>query len=205
MKLVIASNNAHKVEEIKAILAPYFDEILSLKEANLAIDVVEDGETFEENARKKAEEVLAVADADAALSDDSGLMVDALNGAPGVHSARYAGEGHDDAANNAKLLAAMQDVPENARACQFVSAIALARRGRETLIRRGEVEGMLLRAPRGQAGFGYDPLFDIPELGMTMAELTLEVKNKVSHRAKALEIFKGKLKEKLQEKNYADK
>lgn len=116
MKLVIASNNAHKIAEIKAILAPYFDEILSLKDAGIVIDVVEDGETFAENARKKAEEVLAVADADAVLSDDSGLMVDALGGAPGVYSARYAGEGHDDAANNAKLLDAMRDVPDSARA-----------------------------------------------------------------------------------------
>ena len=185
MKLVIASNNAHKVEEIKAILAPYFDEILSLKEANLAIDVVEDGETFEE--------VLAVADADAALSDDSGLMVDALGGAPGVHSARYAGEGHDDAANNAKLLAAMQDVPENARACQFVSAIALARRGRETLIRRGEVEGMLLRAPRGQAGFGYDPLFYYVPAGKTFAEMDASEKNSISHRKRGLEAIREAL------------
>ena len=193
MKLVIASNNAHKVEEIKAILAPYFDEILSLKEANLAIDVVEDGETFEENARKKAEEVLAVADADAALSDDSGLMVDALNGAPGVHSARYAGEGHDDAANNAKLLAAMQDVPENARACQFVSAIAFARRGRETLIRRGEVEGILLRAPRGQAGFGYDPLFYYVPAGKTFAEMDASEKNSISHRKRGLEAIREAL------------
>ena len=95
MRLVIASNNAHKVAEIKAILAPYYDEILSLKDAGITIDVVEDGETFEDNARKKAEEVLAVAHADAVLSDDSGLMVDALGGAPGVYSARYAGEGHD--------------------------------------------------------------------------------------------------------------
>lgn len=116
MRLVIASNNAHKVAEIRAILAPYYDEILSLKDAGITIDVVEDGETFEDNARKKAEEVLAVAHADAVLSDDSGLMVDALGGAPGVYSARYAGEGHDDAANNAKLLEAMQSVPDG-RTC----------------------------------------------------------------------------------------
>lgn len=193
MKLVIASNNAHKIAEIKAILAPYFDEILSLKDAGIAIDVVEDGETFAENARKKAEEVLAVADADAVLSDDSGLMVDALGGAPGVYSARYAGEGHDDAANNAKLLDAMRDVPDSARACRFVSAIALARRGRETLIRLGEVEGTLLRAPRGTSGFGYDPLFYYAPAGKTFAELDASEKNLVSHRKRGLEAIRTAL------------
>lgn len=193
MKLVIASNNAHKIAEIKAILAPYFDEILSLKDAGIVIDVVEDGETFAENARKKAEEVLAVADADAVLSDDSGLMVDALGGAPGVYSARYAGEGHDDAANNAKLLDAMRDVPDSARACRFVSAIALARRGRETLIRLGEVKGTLLRAPHGTSGFGYDPLFYYAPAGKTFAELDASEKNLVSHRKRGLEAIRAAL------------
>ncbi|MDD5918657.1 MAG: XTP/dITP diphosphatase [bacterium] len=195
MKLVIASNNAHKVAEIKAILAPYFDEILSLRDAGITIDVVEDGDTFEANARKKAEEVLAVAAADAVLSDDSGLMVDALGGAPGVYSARYAGEGHDDAANNAKLLEAMQNVPDDARTCRFVSAIALARRGRETLVRLGKVEGTLLRAPRGTSGFGYDPLFYYVPTGKTFAELDASEKNLVSHRKRGLEAVRAALEE----------
>lgn len=195
MKLVIASNNAHKVAEIKAILAPYFDEILSLRDAGITIDVVEDGDTFEANARKKAEEVLAVAAADAVLSDDSGLMVDALGGAPGVYSARYAGEGHDDAANNAKLLEAMQNVPDEARTCRFVSAIALARLGRETLVRLGKVEGMLLRAPRGTSGFGYDPLFYYVPAGKTFAELDASEKNLVSHRKRGLEAVRAALEE----------
>ena len=195
MKLVIASNNAHKVAEIKAILAPYFDEILSLRDAGITIDVVEDGDTFEANARKKAEEVLAVAAADAVLSDDSGLMVDALGGAPGVYSARYAGEGHDDAANNAKLLEAMQNVPDDARTCRFVSAIALARRGRETLVRRGKVEGMRFRAPRGTSGFGYYPLFYYVPAGKTFAELDASEKNLVSHRKRGLEAVRAALEE----------
>ena len=118
MKLIIASNNAHKVSEIKAILGCFYDEILSLREAGIDMDVVEDANTFEGNALKKAREVFAVADADAVLSDDSGLMVDALGGAPGVYSARYAGEGHDDAANNAKLLDALRDVPGEKRTAQ---------------------------------------------------------------------------------------
>ena len=195
MKLVIASNNAHKVAEIKAILAPYFDEILSLRDAGITIDVVEDGDTFEANARKKAEEVLAVAAADAVLSDDSGLMVDALGGAPGVYSARYAGEGHDDAANNAKLLEAMQNVPDDARTCRFVSAIALARRGRETIVRLGKVEGMLLSAPRGTSGFGYDPLFYYVPAGKTFAELDASEKNLVSHRKRGFEAVRAALEE----------
>ncbi|MCE5235199.1 MAG: RdgB/HAM1 family non-canonical purine NTP pyrophosphatase [Clostridiaceae bacterium] len=186
MKLIIASNNAHKVAEIKAILAPYFNSIQSLKDARLDIDVVEDGKTFAENALKKAREVLAVSDADAALSDDSGLEVDALFGAPGVYSARYAGEGHDDNANNEKLLQEMKDVPPDKRTCRFVSAVALARREKEPITAVGAVEGKLLYAPRGCGGFGYDPLFLYEPEGMTFAELSAAKKNEISHRACAL-------------------
>lgn len=189
MRLIIASNNAHKVKEIKEILGGYFSDIQTLREAGLDIDVVEDGATFEENALKKATEVLAAAPwADAALSDDSGLMVDALDGAPGVYSARYAGgAGHDDQANNHKLLSDMEQVPEEARGCQFVSAVALVRRDREPLVVRGEVKGQLLRTPRGQGGFGYDPLFYYPPLQCSFGELGPEEKNQVSHRKRALE------------------
>ena len=191
MKLVIASNNKHKVTEIKAILGPYFDEILSLRDAGISIDVEEDGDTFAANARKKAEEVLAVAsEANAVLSDDSGLAVDALNGAPGVYSARYAGDGHDDEANNKKLLEDMANVPDSERTCRFVSAIALARKGRETLITLGAVEGRLLRAPHGESGFGYDPLFFYEPAGKSFAELTAEEKNLVSHRKRGLEAMR---------------
>ncbi len=193
MKLIIASNNAHKVTEIKAILSGYFGEILSLREAGIELDVAEDGETFEENALKKAREVLAASGADAALSDDSGLAVDALGGAPGVYSARYAGEGHDDAANNKKLLEAMENVPEDARACRFVSAVALARRGAEPIVCRGEVEGRLLREARGEAGFGYDPLFYYESEGKTFAQMSAESKNLVSHRKRALEALRAAL------------
>ncbi len=194
MDLLIASNNRHKAAEIKAILAGRVGRILALEEAGIEIDVVEDGDTFAANARKKAEEVLAAAaGADAVLSDDSGLEVDALGGAPGVYSARYAGEGHDDAANNRKLLEDMKDVPDGERACRFVSAIALARRGRETLIRLGVVEGELLRAPRGGAGFGYDPLFYYAPSGKTFAELDASEKNLVSHRKRGLEALREAL------------
>ncbi len=193
MKLIIASNNAHKIAEIKAILSGYFGEIQSLREAEIDLDVVEDGETFEENALKKAQEVLAVSHADAALSDDSGLVVDALGGAPGVYSARYAGEGHDDAANNQKLLKAMETVPEEKRTCRFVSAVALARKGGEPLVCLGSVEGRLLRQERGESGFGYDPLFLYEPEGKTFAEMSGESKNLVSHRKRALEALRAAL------------
>lgn len=194
MKLIIASNNAHKIAEMKEIIGAYFPVVCSQKEAGIDLEVQEDGETFEQNAIKKAEETLRLApDCDAALADDSGLAVDALFGAPGVHSARYAGEGHDDAANNEKLLAAMADVPEDARACRFVSAVALARRGKPTLCVRGECEGTLLRRPKGEGGFGYDPLFYYAPAGKSFAELTAEEKNAVSHRRKALEALKAAL------------
>ena len=186
MRLIIASNNAHKVTEIKAILAPYFNSIQSLKDAGIDIDVVEDGKIFAENALKKAREVLAVSDADAALSDDSGLEVDALCGAPGVYSARYAGEGHDDAANNEKLLAEMKDVPMDKRTCRFVSAVSLVRRNQEPITVIGTVEGKLLFSPRGTGGFGYDPLFFYEPSGKSFAELSAQEKNEISHRARAL-------------------
>lgn len=193
MKLIIASNNAHKVSEIKAILGCFYDEILSLREAGIDMDVVEDADTFEGNALKKAREVFAVADADAVLSDDSGLMVDALGGAPGVYSARYAGEGHDDAANNAKLLDALKDVPGEKRTARFRTSVALIRRGMPAVTADGSVEGVILRSPQGENGFGYDPLFYYEPLKKSFAQLTPEEKNSVSHRKRALESLCDKL------------
>lgn len=200
MKLVIASNNAHKVREIKEILSGCFEEILSLKEAGIVIDVVEDGKTFEENALKKAEEVLKVCSADAALSDDSGLMVDALNGAPGVYSARFAADGHDDEANNKKLITLMQNVADSERTCRFVSAVALARRDNAPLICRGTVEGRLLREKRGENGFGYDPLFFYEPAGLSFAQMSAESKNAVSHRRRALEALRNELEAEAEKK-----
>lgn len=194
MKLIIATNNAHKAQEIRQILADSFSALDTLREAGLAIEVVEDGATFAENAVKKAEQVLAAAPGyDAALSDDSGLAVDALGGAPGVYSARYAGPQHDDADNNRKLMADMAGVPDGQRSCRFVCAVALARRGRPTVTAEGACEGVLLRAPRGENGFGYDPYFYYPPAGRTFAELTGEAKNAVSHRRRALESLRALL------------
>lgn len=191
MKLIIASNNAHKVREIKDILGDFFPEMVTLKEAGINIDVVEDGTTFSENAIKKAEEILSAAtEFDAALADDSGLMVDALNGAPGVYSARYAGEQHCDQDNNKKLMRDMEAVPDERRGCQFVSCIALARRGQRTLTVTGTCRGVLLHGPRGENGFGYDPYFFYEPAGRSFAELSAEAKNAVSHRHNALTMLR---------------
>jgi XTP/dITP diphosphohydrolase len=188
MKLIIASNNAHKVREIKEILRKHFPAIYSQREAGVTLEVEEDGVTFAENAVKKAEQTLLHAPGfDAALADDSGLSVDALNGAPGVYSARYAGDGHDDNANNEKLLNNMQDVPDDKRTCRFVSAVALARRGQPTVCTEGVCEGVLLHAPAGNGGFGYDPLFYFEPAGLSFAQMDAEQKNSVSHRRRALE------------------
>ncbi|MBQ3662792.1 MAG: XTP/dITP diphosphatase [Clostridia bacterium] len=194
MRLIIASNNSHKVREIRQILGQYFSEMSTLKEAGINIDVVEDGTTFQENALKKAKEVLAAADGfDAALADDSGLMVDALNGAPGIYSARYAGEGHNDQENNAKLLKDMENVPDVKRTCRFASSIALVRRGKEPIVVIGYAEGVLLREKHGENGFGYDPLFFYPPLQKTFAELSADEKNAVSHRSRSLALLREAL------------
>ena len=195
MRLIIASNNEHKVREIKQILGQYFDQMSTLKEAGLDIDVVEDGTTFQENAVKKAREVLAAApEYDAALADDSGLMVDALGGAPGVYSARYANiSGHDTEANNRKLLEELKDVPDSERTARFACCIAMERRNMDPLCVIAYAEGMILRERRGENGFGYDPLFYYPPLGKTFAELTAEEKNKVSHRSKSLALLEEAL------------
>ena len=193
MKLLIASNNAHKVREIEEILSGYFDEMVTMREAGLDIDVVEDGMTFRDNAVKKATEILAQSGFDAALADDSGLCVDALNGAPGVFSARYAGEGHDTDANNALLMENMRDVPDGERTCRFVCCAALARRGQPVLVAEGKAEGTLLRSPAGENGFGYDPYFFYPPFGKSFAELSSEEKNAVSHRRAALDALRKAL------------
>ena len=186
MKLIIASNNAHKIKEIKSILGNRFDEILSMREAGLDMDIEENGTTFCENALIKARAV-AEATGCAALADDSGLAVDALGGAPGVYSARYAGEHGDDEANNDKVLAEMADVPDGERGAAYHCVIALVRPGMRELTADGACQGWLLRQRQGTGGFGYDPLFFLPEFDRTMAQLTPEEKNSMSHRFRALE------------------
>lgn len=198
MKLIIASNNAHKMREINEILGAEFPDMVTLKQAGLDIDVVEDGDTFQANAIKKAEEVRLFSGFPAALADDSGLIVDALGGAPGVYSARYAGEGHNDADNNAKLMRDMAGVPAEQRSCRFASAVALAREGKETICVMGYAEGILLTEARGTNGFGYDPYFFYPPLNKSFAQLSAEEKNTVSHRKHALEALLAILRQEKQ-------
>jgi len=190
-RLIIATNNEGKVKEIKAILGDFYDEVLSLKDVGISLDVVEDGETFLANAIKKAVEAATVTRCDT-LADDSGLCVDALFGAPGIYSARYAGENVTYEDNNKKLLRQMEGIGD--RAAKFVCAVALVLSG-EVITVRGEVNGAIAQAESGENGFGYDPLFFVPELGQTFAQLSPEIKNSLSHRGRALEALKEKLAE----------
>ncbi len=190
MNLVIASNNKHKIAEIKEILANEFENILSMAEAGIFDDIEENGITFEENALIKAKYVAEKLEC-AVLADDSGLEVEELDGKPGVYSARYAGEPCDDDANNDKLLSEMQNVDN--RKAQFTCAIALVRYGMTDLIAKGHCKGEILHSRRGDNGFGYDPLFYMDYMGKTMAELNSDEKNKISHRFKALMELKGML------------
>ena len=183
MKLILATNNAHKVTEMKAILAPYFDEILSMREAGIDHETVEDGETFMENAVKKARELAEISGC-CAIADDSGLCVDALGGAPGVYSARFSGVHGDDAANRRVLLEKLSGV-EN-RAAHFTCAIALAWPDGRLLTSEDYLFGEIAHTERGENGFGYDSLFLLPERGVRTAEISPEEKNSISHRGKAL-------------------
>ena len=183
MKLAIATNNQHKLQEIRAILGDSFEELLSLKDLGIDVDVEETGTTLEENALIKAHAILALSGI-ATLADDTGLMVDALNGAPGVYSARYAGQEHDDAKNRALLLKNLDGVKD--RSAHFATVIALCYPDGKTLTASGRVNGEILLSERGTEGFGYDSLFFSTELGKTFAEATQAEKNSVSHRGRAL-------------------
>ena len=189
-QLVLATGNAHKLREVRQILGDRF-EILSQQEAGFDGEVDEDGATFEENALKKAQ---AVADALSlpALADDSGLEVDALSGAPGVHSARYCGVHGRDDLNNEKLLRELDGLPPERRTARYVCAMAMVRPGLPPVVTRGTMEGRIGSAYRGTGGFGYDPLF-ITAGGRTAAELTPEEKNAVSHRGQALRLLRQAL------------
>lgn len=193
--VVVATGNAHKVVEIETILAPVMPGVrfVALGELGDFPDPVEDGDTFFDNALIKARAAQKETGLPMAVADDSGLCVDALDGAPGIFSARWAGEHGNDAANNEKLMAQMKDVPDEARTARFHSSVALVRGG-EVLRGDGDCEGRVGREPRGEHGFGYDPLFLPAETpGRTMAELTLDEKNLISHRFHALEDLAAKL------------
>ena len=195
MRRVLASNNKNKVREIKEILGDRFDAVIPMREAGIELDVVEDADSFMGNARKKAVEAAALLPDDAVLADDSGLCVDALGGAPGVYSARYAGEGHDDAANRKKLLEALSDVPFSERNAHFACAMVLIRPGCGEINAYGRVDGKILFEERGENGFGYDSLFLYEPENLSFAEIDAERKNAVSHRRNALMLVLAALKE----------
>jgi XTP/dITP diphosphohydrolase len=184
-ELVVATRNPGKLREISHLLAGAGIAVLGLDGFPGLPEVVEDGATFAENAVKKAETIAALTGR-ACLADDSGLTVDALDGAPGVHSARYAGTQGDDAANNRRLLHELSGVPLDRRQAAFCCVMALCRPGEPTVLFTGRVTGRILAAPRGHGGFGYDPLFLVDGCARTMAELPLDEKNRISHRGQAL-------------------
>ena len=186
MKLIIASNNKHKIKEIKAILGGSFEEIVSISEAGISHETVEDGKTFMENARKKAREIAEISGF-AALADDSGICAHALDGAPGIYSARFAGEngGHgDDEANNDLLLEKLADKED--RGTHYTCAMAIAYPDGREVLSEGYMYGTITKERHGTGGFGYDPIFMPEGYSVTVGEITDEEKNKISHRSKAL-------------------
>lgn len=191
-KIVFATGNAGKMKEIRMILKDTEYEILSMKEAGVSIEIDENGATYEENALIKARAVAEYTDA-IVLADDSGLEVDYLNGEPGVFSARYLGEDTPYSVKNANLINRLEGVPEEKRTARFVCAIAAVFPDGRELTVRAAIEGRIGWEERGSGGFGYDPIFYVPEFGKTTAELTGEEKNRVSHRGKALQLMKEEL------------
>lgn len=185
IELVVATRNAGKLKEIRRLLETQGCRVLGLTGFPDAPEVDEDGDTFAANAVKKAE-AIARFTGKACLADDSGLVVESLHGQPGVHSARYAGPGAKDADNNRKLLLEMQDVADEERGAAFCCVMALCLPAEPVHLFAGRVSGQILRAEQGDGGFGYDPLFWLPEQSCTMAELPLDIKNDISHRGQAL-------------------
>lgn len=188
MKLVLATRNLGKVQELSELLSDQSTiEVLSIKDFPKAPEVLEDGETYQHNAKKKAVHIARYSGI-RALADDSGLEVDALGGAPGVHSARYAGADASDAERIAKLLAATKDVPDDERTARFKCAVAVAEPNGRVDVVMGVCDGKIIREPCGTQGFGYDPVFVPHGYDQTFAELGEKVKNHISHRAKALRL-----------------
>ena len=195
MKVIIATGNRHKVAELSELFAPYNNkgyEFVSMRDAGFTGDIVEDADTFEGNALIKARTVCEATGC-IAIADDSGLCVDALDGKPGVFSARYAGELADDGRNNAKLLAELREVPEEKRTARFCCVIAAALPDGKTVVAQGECEGRIGFEKKGDGDFGYDPLFFSAELGKSFGVASFDEKNSVSHRARAFKQLSEKL------------
>ncbi|MEY8764124.1 MULTISPECIES: XTP/dITP diphosphatase [Clostridium] len=193
-ELIVASNNPNKIREIKQILSQYPMRILSMGEIGVNIDVDEDGTTFMQNAYKKAKSVYDfLGRRFMVLADDSGLMVKGLDGDPGVHSARFAGEHGNDEKNNEKLLRLLKNKNTDSRMAKFLCAMVLILETDKMIEVQGEIKGVICKEERGNNKFGYDPLFYVPEYGMTFGEMPAKLKNSISHRAKALEKLKIEL------------
>lgn len=183
-QIVVATKNPNKAREYRELFAPWQIEVKTLADFDQPIEIEENGTTFEENALIKAQAVVTATQLPV-VADDSGLVVDALDGAPGIHSARYAGD-HDDDANNDKLLANLVGVSMDQRTAHFHTTLVALKPNEQKLVANGDVNGLILTQRRGENGFGYDPLFFLPKLNSAMAELTDEQKNSVSHRGRAM-------------------
>lgn len=195
MKIVFATGNAGKVREVKAILADLNMEVLSMKEAGVTAEAEENGTTFAENAVIKAKDIATKIPDAIVMADDSGLVVDALNGEPGIYSARYLGEDTSYRIKNANIISRLEGVPVEKRTARFVCAIAAVMPDGMVLTTEGTIEGYIGYEERGEGGFGYDPIFMVPEYNCTTSELSPEVKNAISHRGKALQAMKVKVQE----------
>lgn len=195
-KLIFATGNENKMKEIRQIMSDMDVEIISMKQAGISADIVEDGTTFEENAIIKAK-AIAKLTKEIVLADDSGLEIDYINKEPGIYSARYMGEDTSYHIKNQNLIDRLKDAKDEERSARFVCAIAAAFPDGEVLTTIGTIEGRIAYEEKGENGFGYDPIFYVPEFGCTTAELSEEDKNKVSHRGNALRAMKEKLKLKL--------
>ena len=197
-KIIFATKNDGKIREIKDILSDLDAELLSLKDVKIDVDIVEDGSTFEENALIKASEISKIT-GEIVLADDSGLEIDYLNKEPGIYSARYMGEDTSYRIKNQNIMDRLEGVPDEKRTARFVCAIAAVFPTGETLSTRGTIEGRIGYEERGTHGFGYDPIFVVPEYQCSTSELDPEIKNKISHRGKALREMKNKLEKILYE------
>lgn len=204
-RIIFATGNAGKMKEVRMILGELGIPVLSMKEAGIAADIVENGKSFEENAVIKAEAIRDLtADGDLVLADDSGLEIDYLDGAPGIYSARFMGEDTCYTIKNTALVEKLAGVPEEKRTARFVCAIACAFPDGHTITTRGVMEGIIAHEIRGENGFGYDPIFYLPQYGCTTAQLEPDVKNELSHRGKALRAIKEQLRKYCEEGAYED-
>lgn len=196
LRIIFATGNQGKMREIRDIMSDLDAEILSMKEAGIEADIEEDGKTFEENAVIKAKAVAAFTDA-IVLADDSGLEIDYLNKEPGIYSARYLGEDTPYSVKNKNLIERLAGVPDEKRTARFVCAIAAVMPGGEIVTTRGVIEGRIGYEEKGDNGFGYDPIFFVPEYGVTTAQLTEDEKNRISHRGRALSAMKTELRKRI--------